>query len=121
MNADVPWPADTQEAWARVLRMQTKLHQWATTDPGRRFDDVFNLVYDPGFLVAAWSRVAGNKGGRTAGVDGIAPRSVPPEKVHGMLAELRESVKHGGSSQSGCVRSRSRKRTVRSASSGFRR
>ena len=95
MNADVPWPADTQEAWARVLRMQTKLHQWATTDPGRRFDDVFNLVYDPGFLVAAWSRVAGNKGGRTAGVDGIAPRSVPPEKVHGMLAELRESVKHG--------------------------
>ena len=95
MNADVPWPADTQEAWARVLRMQTKLHQWATTDPGRRCDDVFNLVYDPGFLVAAWSRVAGNKGGRTAGVDGIAPRSVPPEKVHGMLAELRESVKHG--------------------------
>jgi len=48
VNADVPWPADTQEAWARVLRMQTKLHQWATTDPGRRFDDVFNLVYDPG-------------------------------------------------------------------------
>jgi len=96
VNADVPWPADTQEAWARVLRMQTKLHQWATTDPGRRFDDVFNLVYDPGFLVAAWSRVAGNKGGRTAGVDGIAPRSVPPGKVRGMLAELRESVKHGG-------------------------
>lgn len=73
--------------------MQTKLHQWATTDPGRRFDDVFNLVYDPGFLVAAWTRVQGNKGGRTAGVDGIAPRSVTPDRVQGMLAELRESVK----------------------------
>ncbi len=96
MNADVSWPADVTEAWARVLRMQTKLHRWATIDPGRRFDDVFNLVYDPGFLVAAWNRVQGNKGGRTAGVDGIAPRSVPPGKVRGMLAELRESVKHGG-------------------------
>jgi RNA-directed DNA polymerase len=96
VNADVSWPADVTEAWARVLRMQTKLHRWATIDPGRRFDDVFNLVYDPGFLVAAWNRVQGNKGGRTAGVDGIAPRSVPPGKVRGMLAELRESVKHGG-------------------------
>ena len=96
VNAGVPWPADTTEAWARVLMMQTKLHQWATTDPGRRFDDVFNLVYDPGLLVAAWNRVQGNKGGRTAGVDGIAPRSVSPEKVQGMLAELRESVKGGG-------------------------
>lgn len=62
VNTDVSWPADATEAWARVLRMQTKLRQWATTDPGRRFDDVFNLVYDPGFLVAAWNRVHGNKG-----------------------------------------------------------
>ena len=55
--------------------MVTKLHQWAMADPGRRFDDLFNLVYDPTFLTVAWSRV-GNKGARTAGVDGIAPRFV---------------------------------------------
>ena len=54
--------------------MQTKLHRWAVADPGRRFDDVFNLVYDPAFLAVAWDRVRGNKGARTAGVDGIAPR-----------------------------------------------
>lgn len=95
MNADVSWPADATQAWSRVLKMQTKLHQWAMTDPGRRFDDVFNLVHDPGFLVAAWTRVQGNKGGRTAGVDGVAPRSVTPQQVHGMLVELRESVKAG--------------------------
>ncbi len=95
MNAGVPWPADVTEAWHRVLGMQTKLHRWATTDPGRRFDDVFNLVHDPAFLMAAWDRVRGNKGGRTAGVDGIAPRSVAPEQVLGMLTELRESVKGG--------------------------
>ncbi len=28
----------------RVRRMQTKLHQWATEDPGRRFDDLYNLT-----------------------------------------------------------------------------
>ena len=56
--------------------MQTKLHQWATADADRRFDDLYNLVYDPAFLVVAWNRVRGNKGGRTAGVDGVVPRSI---------------------------------------------
>ena len=68
--------ADLDEAEPRVLAMQTKLHQWATDDPGRRFDDLFNLVYDPAFLVVAWDRVRGNKGARTAGVDGVEPRSI---------------------------------------------
>src|ERR1019366_6538290 len=58
--------------------LQTKLHRWATSDPRRRFDDLFNLVADPAFLVVAWNRVRVNMGARTAGVDGIAPRSVGP-------------------------------------------
>ena len=56
MNTGESWP-DVTAAWARVLAMQTKLHRWAAADPGRRFDDLHNLVYDPAFLVAAWSRV----------------------------------------------------------------
>jgi RNA-directed DNA polymerase len=75
VNTGDPWP-DLDEAEARVLRMQTKLHQWATVDPGRRFDDLYNLVYDPAFLVVAWARVRGNRGARSAGVDGVAPRSL---------------------------------------------
>jgi RNA-directed DNA polymerase len=75
VNIGAPWPS-LFEAERRVLGMQTKLHQWATADPDRCFDDLFNLVHDPAFLVVAWSRVRGNKGARTAGVDGIAPRSV---------------------------------------------
>ena len=74
--------------------MQTKLHQWATADPGRRFDDLANLVYDPAFLVVAWDRVRGNKGARTAGVDGVAPRSI----VFGageLLGGLRDDLKAG--------------------------
>ena len=29
---------------AQVRKMQTKLHRWAPADPGRRFDDLYNLV-----------------------------------------------------------------------------
>jgi RNA-directed DNA polymerase len=63
------------EDWAfraerRVLEIQAKLHRWARQDPHRRFDDLYNLVVDPAFLLTAWMRVRGNKGARTPGVDG---------------------------------------------------
>jgi RNA-directed DNA polymerase len=95
VNAGVPWPVDAKSAWSRVLGMQTKLHRWAVAEPGRRFDDLFNLVHDPAFLMAAWDRVRGNKGGRTAGVDRTVPRSVPSDRVAGMLDDLRHRVKAG--------------------------
>ena len=75
MNTDAPF-FDLYEAEERVLRIQTKLHQWASNDSGRRFDDLFNLVCDPAFLMVAWARVRGNRGARSAGVDGVAPRSI---------------------------------------------
>ncbi len=75
MNTGAPWP-DHYEAERRVLEIQTKLHRWATDDPTRRFDDLYNLVADPAFLTVAWDRVRGNRGARSAGVDGVAPRSI---------------------------------------------
>src|ERR1019366_1270498 len=72
--------------------MQMKLHQWAISDPDRRFDDLYNLVYDPAFLVVAWSRVRGNKGARSAGVDGVVPRSIV-FGVSKLLGGLREDLK----------------------------
>ena len=66
----------------RVLEIQTKLHRWANDDPHRRFDDLFNLVADPAFLLVAWDRVRSNKGARTAGVDGETARYV--EAVRGL-------------------------------------
>ncbi len=35
--------------------------RWSTGDTTARFDDLFNLVVDPAFLVMAWERVAGNR------------------------------------------------------------
>ena len=91
VNIGEPWP-DSDAAWLRVLRMQTKLHQWATDDPKRRFDDLYNLVYDPAFLVVAWERVRGNRGARSAGVDGVAPRSIVFGAAE-LLAGLRDDLK----------------------------
>ncbi len=78
----------------RVLNIQAKLHRWANDDPHRRFEDLFNLVTDPGFLLVAWDRVRRNKGARTAGIDGKTARHV--EQVWGVeafLAELRQDLK----------------------------
>jgi RNA-directed DNA polymerase len=91
VNVGAPWP-DLDEAERRVHAMQAKLHQWAVADPGRRFDDLFNLVYDPAFLVVAWSRVRGNKGARTAGVDGVKPRSIV-FSAGALLGRLRDDLK----------------------------
>jgi len=91
VNTGASWPS-LYEAEARVRNIQTKLHQWATDDPDRRFDDLFNLVADPAFLMVAWDRVRSNRGARSAGVDGVKPRSI----VFGtetLLVELRDDLK----------------------------
>lgn len=64
------------KAERRVLEIQAKLHRWAREDAHRRFDDLFNLVADPAFLLVAWDRVRGNKGAKTAGVDGHTAASI---------------------------------------------
>ena len=75
MNTGASWPS-LAEARSRVLGIQTKLHRWASDDPGRRFDDLYNLVVDPATLIVAWTRVRANKGARSAGVDGLTARSI---------------------------------------------
>jgi RNA-directed DNA polymerase len=65
-NGPAPWMWP-QWPHARVREMQAKLHRWAAADPSRRFDDLYNLVCDPAFLLIGWERVAGNTGARTAG------------------------------------------------------
>ncbi len=84
MNTGALWP-DAAEARARVLRIQTKLHQWATDDPNRRFDDLYNLVCDPAVLVNAWHRVRGNRGARAAGVDGHTAAYITNVRGEGKL------------------------------------
>ena len=92
----VAWP-DDYTASVMVRRMQAKLHRWAGEDPSRRFGDLFNLVYDPAFLVHAWERVSTNKGARTPGVDkATAARIETWIGVGVFLGQIRDSLKSGG-------------------------
>ncbi|MFC4116448.1 reverse transcriptase domain-containing protein [Nonomuraea zeae] len=80
----------------RVSEMQAKLHRWAAADPGRRFDDLFNFVHDPATLLVAFDRVAGNRGARTPGVDGLTVTDVEERiGVPGFLDDLRTFLKDG--------------------------
>jgi RNA-directed DNA polymerase len=88
VNTGAPWPS-LDGARARVLEIQTKLHRWVIDGPDRRFDDLFNLVCDPAFLTVGWDRVRGNRGARTAGVDGVEPRSIGVKDGEEFLRELR--------------------------------
>jgi RNA-directed DNA polymerase len=93
VNTDALWPT-LEQAEARVLGIQTKLHQWATDSPQRQFSDLFNLVCDPAFLTVAWARVRGNRGARSAGVDGVKPRDIL-FGTETFLPFLRDDLKTG--------------------------
>jgi RNA-directed DNA polymerase len=91
----VEWPSP-DSAYFAVRRMQTKLHRWAGEDSSRRFGDLFNLVYDPAFLMHAWERVSTNKGARTAGIDQLSAAWVESRiGVQAFLGQIRDSLKSG--------------------------
>ncbi len=94
VNTSVPQDVAIAAA-SRVLGIQSKLHEWAAVDPGRRFDDLFNLVADPAFLLEAWRRVRTNKGSKTAGIDGWTAPGIENSEagVLGFLTQIRAELK----------------------------
>jgi RNA-directed DNA polymerase len=94
-NGDAP-AGSVLGPFGRVSEMQAKLHRWAATDAGRRFDDLFNFVHDPATLLVAFTRVAGNRGANTPGVDGWTVAAVEEQfGVPGFLDGLRSSLRDG--------------------------
>lgn len=94
VNTGAPPSRSDPHRW--VSQIQTRLHSWAVADPGRRFDDLFNLVHDPATLEVAWDRVAGNTGARTAGSDGLTVARIETGiGVPVFLEDLRQQVRTG--------------------------
>src|SRR5260370_15890703 len=80
-----------------VRSMQIKLHRGGGDDSSRRFGDLFNLVYDPAFLVHAWERVSTNRGAQTAGIDKATAAMIETwVGVEAFLGQIRDSLKSGG-------------------------
>lgn len=110
------------KAERRVLEIQAKLHQWASDDPHRRFDDLYNLVCDPGFLLVAWDRVRNNRGARTAGVDGETARYIESVRgLEGFLADLQADLKERTFQPLPVRRRAIRRRVAKSVTWGSRR
>jgi RNA-directed DNA polymerase len=85
-----------QAATERVLGIQRKLHKWASDDQERGFSDLHNLVCDPATLLVAWRRVRGNRGSRSAGIDGQTAYEIEVRKgVERFLGEIREELRAG--------------------------
>jgi RNA-directed DNA polymerase len=91
----VQWP-HPDSAYFTVREMQVKLHRWAGKDCSRRFGDLFNLVYDPAFLMHAWERVSTNAGARTPGVDKATVAMIEAwVGVEEFLGQIRDLLKAG--------------------------
>jgi RNA-directed DNA polymerase len=96
LNSGASPGPDLVDPFRKVSEMQAKLHRWAVADSGRRFDDLFNFVCDPATLIVAFARVAGNRGARSPGVDGLTVADVAEQLgVPGFLDDLRASLKAG--------------------------
>ncbi len=64
--------------------------------PYLNFGDLFNFVHDPATLIVAYSRVAGNRGANTPGVDGMTVALVGERiGIPEFLDDLRAQLKAG--------------------------
>jgi RNA-directed DNA polymerase len=77
----------------KVFALRQKLYRKAKQEPGFRFWSLYDRIYRPDVLRAAWDQVAGNDG--APGVDGLSIKKVQesPRGVEGFLAEIETALK----------------------------
>jgi RNA-directed DNA polymerase len=77
----------------KVFVLRQKLYRKAKSEPRFRFYALYDRIYRPDVLRAAWARVAGNDG--APGVDGVSVADVHarPGGVEAFLADIGESLR----------------------------
>lgn len=77
----------------KVFKLRRQLYLKAKQEPEFRFYALYDRIYRPDVLAAAWDRVAENGG--APGVDGVTIEAVgtSPEGVEGFLQSLHEDLK----------------------------
>src|SRR4051812_8489996 len=78
-----------------LLTEQRKLYARSQQQPDYVFCKLWGLVTDPRNLRIGLARVAGNRGKRTAGVDGLTVRKVLQSGVEAFVDELRSELRAG--------------------------
>jgi RNA-directed DNA polymerase len=72
--------------------MQRKLSQRATEEPEHRFDNLYSLLCNAGWLRVAHHKVNSNQGRETAGIDGMSMSNFNGD-LDGNLEQLRQLLK----------------------------
>lgn len=85
--------SSSDRSW--LLSEQRKLYARSHEHPDYVFCKLWGLLSDPRNLRIAFARVAGNRGRRTAGVDGLTVRSVVAKGVDAFLDEVRKDLRSG--------------------------
>ena len=80
---------------ARILGIQRKLYQWCKAHPDEAWRDMWGWLTDLRTLRHAWHRVASNKGGRTAGIDGLTVGHIRKSGEDCFLEELQAALRSG--------------------------
>lgn len=80
------------EAGGKVLYLGKKLYRWSR-DRTYRLKDIYNLLFHSIVLTQAWRLVSGNKGSRTAGVDGVTKKTVEEYGPERWLTEVQLELK----------------------------
>jgi group II intron reverse transcriptase/maturase len=78
-----------------VLNEQRKLYKRSWESPVYAFEKLWGLVTDPRNLRVALTRVARNRGRRTAGVDGITVKKIMADGAEAFLSGVREELRAG--------------------------
>jgi len=78
-----------------LLNEQRKLHTRSRENPDYVFCKLWGLITDLRNLRCAFARVSGNRGRRTAGVDGITVRRVLAQGIDAFVADLRAELRSG--------------------------
>jgi RNA-directed DNA polymerase len=94
------WPEDLPEAFMlnagnlpeKVFALRQKLYHKAKQEPKFRFYALYDRIYRPDVLRAAWDRVAANDG--APGVDGVSIKQVreSAQGVDGFLETIRDTL-----------------------------
>lgn len=78
-----------------LLDVQQKLYRQSQQRPDYVYRKLWGLVTDPRNLRVALARVNRNRGGRTAGVDGVTVRQVVRQGSEQFLAQVRDELRSG--------------------------
>jgi len=81
----------TKPSQDRTTELQSKLYQAAKRDPERRFHALYDKLYLPYVLQAAWQQVRENDG--APGIDGQTLAVIEEQGVEAFLAEIAQALR----------------------------